>query len=146
LLGCGNGFFSGRHVGSLDVLDDGELLRFDFIDVANDDRDFIVLAVCGERRLVSAAASDEAEAAVSERAHDDRLNDAFFANGRGQLFHLRRIEVLAGIDADLDLLEGESRLLLHGRAPKREPAPFGSGSQRVEQRGLTKVSAGSMRQ
>ena len=146
LLGCGDRFFRRRHVGALDVLDDGKLLRFDFIDLLHNDGDLIILAVSGKRRLVSAAASDEAVTTVGKRSHDDRLNDAFFAHGRGQLFHLRRIEILAGIDADLNVLESEGRLLLSLQGSEEGPASLWEWSQRVEQRGLTKVSAESMRQ
>ena len=79
-------FFQRVEVGALNILDDGELQRFRIRRLDDDDRHFVQAGAL--RGAPAPFAGDDLVAVrdAAQRAHDDRLNDAAFAQRRRELF------------------------------------------------------------
>ena len=111
----GLGLLDRRQLVALDVLDQGDRQRLFVGEIADDDRRFVDLrALCG---APAAFAGDDLERVglAPRRADDQRLQDALFADRRGQVLQRVVVEMAARLQrigdqlADRDQAESHTR-------------------------------------
>src|SRR6266702_32794 len=107
-----NGFLRGRQVVALEVFGERNTSRLDVVDVLYNDGHRIVFTMRVPSCAMTAATRDHLVVKVVEhdRADDDRRIDTVLANRLGKFRKSLRIEVCPGVAAELDTLEGNSKL------------------------------------
>src|SRR5690606_26736532 len=96
-LAISQGLLNRVEVGSLDVLDEGDLQRLHSRDLANDDRHLGQAG--GDGRPPAALAGDDLVGLLADRTGDDqRLDDAVLADGGGQFFEPRGVPLGARLE------------------------------------------------